>query len=217
MLECRVYSYKELSEYLGTTSPTGTKRKLTKYEVEFEAKGIGDRSTYQITAVKNPFKVFAVFDLEASPQTDFRKFSYFVYLILTDETFCGMGAEMMEEHLRSSCCPMSRQTISKYIKRLTDFNLVDFSSEFVYYRVYKKFGVQTHDVVSREEYAEAWRVYWEYKDEAEEAFASSRAFQAMYTWFGGVPRKQKLIEKNGIYNELIDWLVDILIEDYGVE
>ena len=80
MLECRVYSYKELSEYLGTTSPTGTKKKLTKYEVEFEAKGIGDRSTYQITAIKNPFKVFAVFDLEAPPQTDFRKFSYFVIL-----------------------------------------------------------------------------------------------------------------------------------------
>ena len=105
----------------------------------------------------------------------------------------------------------------KLMRDITDFNLVDFSSEFVYYRVYKKFGVQTHDVVSRKEYAEAWRVYWEYKDEAEEPFASSRAFQAMYTWFGGVPRKQKLIEKNGIYNELIDWLVDILIEDYGVE
>ena len=217
MLECRTYSYAELSAYLNTTSPNGIKAKLRNYGVEFDAKGRGDRSTYQIIAINDPFKVFAVFDLEASPQTDFRKFSYFVYLILTDDKFCGMGAEMMEEHLRHSPCPMSRQTISKYIRRLTNFNLIDLSCECVYYRVYKKYGVQTHDVVSREEYAEAWRVYWEYKDEAEEAFASSRAFQAMYTWFGGVPRKQKLIEKNGIYNELIAWLVDILIEDYGVE
>lgn len=217
MLECREYSYGELSELLKTTSPTGTKRKLNSYGIEFTSKGRGEQTTFEISSITDPFKVFAVFYLGVPPQTAFRKFSYFVYLILTDEQFCGMGAEMMEEHLRKSPCPMSRQTISKYIRRLTDFNLVDFSSEFVYYRVYKKFGVQTHDVVSREEYAEAWRVYWEYKDEAEEAFASSRAFQAMYTWFGGVPRKQKLIEKNGIYNELIAWLVDILIEDYGVE
>lgn len=214
MLECRTYSYQELSAYLKTTSPKGIKTKLRNYEVEFESTGRGDRSTYQITAINDPFKVFAVFDLEASPQTDFHKFSYFVYLILTDDKFCGMGAEMMEEHLRTSVCQMSRQTIAKYIRRLTDFNLIDFTSEFVYYKVYKKYGVQTHDVISREEYSAAWRIYWECKDEG---YSTGGAFQTMYNWFGGVPRKQKLIEKNGIYNDLIEWVVGILIEDYGVE
>jgi len=214
MLECRTYSYAELSQYLKTNSPKGIKNKLRNYEVEFEATGRGERSTYEITAINNPFKVFAVFDLEVKPQTDIKKFAYFVYLILTDDKFCGMGAEMMEEHLRNSECSISRQTIANYLEMLRVRNLIDFTAEFVYYKVYKKYGVQTHDVISREEYSAAWRVYWECKNNG---YSTGGAFRSMYNFFGGVPRKHPKVGVNGIYNDITKWVVDILIEDYGKE
>ena len=216
MLECRKYEYKELSAYMGTRSPSGIKNRLRNYEVEFTTTGRGNRTVFDITAINNPFKVFAVFDLQVPPQTDHRKFAYFVYLVMTDNSFCGMSAEMMEEHLRDSPHAVSRQTIAHYLTYLAKYNLIAIDgADCIYYRVYKKFGVQTHDIVSREEYARAWKVYWECKNEKH--YDTFAAYRTMYNFFGGVPRKQSVIGKNGIYNDVIQWIVDILIEDYGKE
>ena len=92
-----------------------------------------------------------MFDLGVDPRTDFRKLAYFIYLVLNDEEFNGMGAEMMEEYSRNKPFGMSRQTISKYLNLLEDHNLISLMrSDCVYYRVYKKLGVQTHEILTLE-------------------------------------------------------------------
>lgn len=213
MLECRLYQYEELSKYLKTTNPQGTERKLENYGVEFSKRGVGLKSTYNITAINEPFKVFAVFDLGVDPRTDFRKLAYFIYLVLNDEEFNGMGAEMMEEYSRNKPFGMSRQTISKYLNLLEDHNLISLMrSDCVYYRVYKKLGVQTHEIVSRKEYADAWKIYW---DCINKGYDTRAAFQSMYNKFGGAPRKHPTIGLNVFYKDVLDWLSEILENDFG--
>lgn len=214
MLECRCYEYEELSKYLGTIDPQGIERKLKTYGVEFSKSGRGKKSIYNISAINEPFKVFAVFELEADPHTDFQKLAYFIYLVLNDEGFNGMGAEMMEEYLRKKPFGMSRQTISKYLDLLEEQNLIALlRSDCVYYRVYKKYGVQTHDVVERKEYCDAWKVYWDCINN--KGYDSSAAFQTMYNKFGGVPRKHPTIGLNVFYKDVLDWLTEILEKDFG--
>jgi len=213
MLECRKYEYQELKEYLGCSSPQGIIRKLTKYEVDFTHTGRGQASEYQIEAIHNPFKVFAVFDMGISPQTDFRKFAYYLYQLMNDDAFAGMGMEMMEEYLRETACPVSRQTISKYLRHLerNEFVCLDVC-EYVYYRVYKRFGVQTHDIVSKEEYSNAWKVYW---DCLNRGYNTYSAFTSMYNYFHGAPRKQSKVMFNAFYNETLDWILELLLKDFG--
>lgn len=214
MLECRCYEYEELSKYLGTTDPQGIERKLKTYGVEFSKSGRGKKSIYNISAINEPFKVFAIYDLGADPHIDFQKFAYFIYLLLNDDGFNGMGAEMMEEYLRDKPLNISRQTIAKYVRRLQDNNLIDVAiNDFVYYKVYKKYGVQTHEVVSRKEYSNAWKIYWDCVNN--KGYDSFSAFSCMYSKFGGVPRKHPKIEPNGIYNNILNWLTEILEKDFG--
>lgn len=214
MLELRDYSFDELSAYLHTADNQGTQRKLKNYGVSFTVKGEGRKAIYTIQEITQPIKIFAIFDVGVPPQTDMIKFTYFLYEMLCDEAFSGMGAEMMEEYLRSKPTPISRQTISKYLKYISATGIMDISdTDFVYYRVYKRYGVQTHETVSKEEYSKAWRLYWQLKDE--KGYGSSAAFQAMYNDFGGVPRKHGVIEKNGIYNDLIEWLTEELMMEVG--
>ena len=213
MLECREYQYKELAEYLKSKDPQAIERKLKNYGVEFSKEGKGKRATYTITAINNPFKVFAVFDMEVAPQTDLTKFAYFIYLLLNDAALEGMGAEMMEEHFRTKPINMSRQTIAKYIRKLEQLNYISTSfTDFIYYKVYKKFGVQTHEVVTRKEYAEAWKIYWDCKAKK---YDTPSAFMCMYNSFGGTPRKHPLIEPNVFYKDVLDWLNEILSKDFG--
>ena len=213
MLELRTYSFAELSEYLGTSDVEGTNRKLKNYGISFTAEGRGKESNYTITAISNPFKVFSVFDVGMAPQTDFTKFRYFVYLLLCDEDFAWRPAEMMEEYLRKCDNGISRQTVSKYLNKLNDCGLISMGmGDYTYYKVFKKQGVQCHEIITREEYAKAWAMYWECK---ENGYDSSAAYSSMYNRFGGVPRKHSTIAKNGFYNDLIDWLCDLLIEEVG--
>lgn len=216
MLELRDYSYAELSAYLKTTSNQAAMRKLDNYGIIYSVNGRGNSAIFTIKEITQPIKVFAVFDVGVPPQTDMKKFRYFLYELLCDDNFTGMGAEMMEEYLRNKPIPISRQTISKYLEYISATGIMGVSnSDFVYYRVYKRYGVQTHETVSKEEYSKAWRLYWQLKDE--KGYGSSAAFQAMYNDFGGVPRKHGVIEKNGIYNDLIDWLTDELMKEVGEE
>ena len=215
MLECRTYTYQELKEYLGAPNKQSIERKLARYEVEFSSSGRGETSMFQIEAIHNPFKVFAVFDLGASPQTDFRKFSYFIYQILNDNQFNGMGAEMMEEKLRNSPCSISRGTISHYLKNLQKNGLIAMGvgkEDYVYYKVYKKYGEQTHEVVSKEEYSKAWGIYW---NSLNSGYDCRGAFSSMYNKFGGAPRKHPTITLNVFYQDIQNWLLEILSEDFG--
>ena len=214
MLELRKYTYAELSAYLRANRNQTIERKLERYGIEFSGDGYGNAKTYTITAIPYPFKVFCVFDLNFPPQTDFVKLRDFLFYLLGDEVFCGLPMEVMEEYLRMGGHGASRQTISNYIRRLEDNELIHLGGEYVYYRVYKEFGVQTHQTITREEYCEAWKIYFDCKARHYDSRAS---YSCMYNKFGGVPRKQRKIEGNAFHADELNTLEKMVMESFSAD
>lgn len=210
MLELRSYGNTELFEYLGTKNNSDTAKKLKRYNVEYTTEGRGKDCVYTITAINEPFRLFCVFDVGLDPRMDFTHFRDFMYLLLCDDDFNWRPAEMMEQSMRERGTPASRQTIGKWLKRLENTNLFSRAGEPVYYRVYKYFGVQEQEIVSKEEYADAWKIYFDCKARG---YDSPAAYSAMYNAFGGVPRKQLRFEQNGIYGEQLNRLTDIVVNE----
>ncbi len=213
MLECKKYRYDELTEYLKTSTVQATDRKLQSYDVQFTRTGRGAGSVYNITAINDPFRVYAVFELGASPQTDFKKLADFVYLILNDDAFKEMNPTMMEDYLKDKKLGIARQTLAKYIELLEKNNLISKSqSECVYYRVKEKDGVLKRESVSFDEYKMAWQVFWNCVNNG---YDRPSAFCAMRKSFGGTPQKCPTIELNAFYIREYNWLNEILVKDFG--
>ena len=214
MLELRKYSFADLSAYLGSNENQAIERKLNSYGIQFSGDGRGQNKTYTITAIPDRFRVFCVFDLHLSPQTNYEKFRDFLFFLFRDDDFCGSPMEVMEEFLRIQGRGISRQTISNYIKRLDDRGLIHQGGEFVYYRVFKQFGAQTHQVISKAEYCEAWKTYFECKAKH---YDSRAAYRCMYNQFGGVPRKQRKIEQNAFTADILNTLEQLVMESFETE
>ena len=214
MLELGVYTYAELSAYLGTTGNQATERKLNSYGIQFSGDGRGQDMTYTITAIPDRFKVFCVFDLHLSPQTNFDKFRDFLFYLFGDDDFCGKPMEAMEEYLRIEGRGITRQTISNYIRRLSDRDLIHLGGEYVYYRVFKNCGAQTHQTITKEEYCEAWKTYFDCKAKH---YDSRAAYSHMYNQFGGVPRKQRKIEQNAFNADILNTLEALVMDSYDAD
>ena len=73
MLELRRYPKGELVAMFGTRDTEGLKRKLERYGVDFETSGRGGSLTFEIKEIKDPFKVFAITELNVDAGTDFKK------------------------------------------------------------------------------------------------------------------------------------------------
>ena len=213
MLELKTYGFAEIAAYLQVRRSRGVRDKLRSYGVEYsEGGGHADQSkTYTITAIQDPFKLFCVFDLGIAPQTDFSKLRDFTVYLLTVEDFKWRPMEMMEEYLRRFANGPSRQTISNYIKLFSDRDLIAMNGDFVYYRVYHDRGVQKHEIITKEQYAAAWAVYWDRRNNGAE---SSAAYSTMYSWLKGVPRKQQKITPNGIYRDELEKLEEYATESF---
>jgi len=216
LLELRTYDFAEISACLHVKRAKNVRDKLTRYGVEYsEGGGRADKSkTYTITAIQNPFKLFCILDLNISAQIDFTKLRDFTVYMLTQKEFRGFSMEMMEENLRKFAYGPSRQTISHYIQLFKDRGLIMTDGDYIYYKVYKDRGVQKHEIITKEQYCAAWAVYWERRNNG----ANSRAaYSAMYSWFHGVPRKQRTIELNGIFGNELDKLEAYATESFLVE
>ncbi len=213
MLELKTYGFAEIAAYLRVRRSRGVRDKLTRYNVEFtEGGGHADQDkTYTITAIQDPFKLFCVFDLEIAPQTDFIKLRDFTVYLLSVDDFNWRPMEMMEEYLRRFANGPSRQTISHYIKYFTDRDLIAMNGDYVYYKVNKDRGVQKHEIITKEQYAAAWAVYW---DRRKNGADSRAAYSVMYSWLGGVPRKQRKTVSNGIYKADLDRLEEYATESF---
>ena len=221
MLELRDYTLGVLETLIDTKGKQATDRKLTAYGYEYSSTGTGRKRVYTITALPNAFsqfKMYCVHTLGFSPQTDFIKLRDFVFYLFSDDDFNWLPDEMMEEYLRLEGAGMARQTIANYRKRLEDLELIDnHFGDFVYYNVYKRYGVQEHEIITREEYGRAWRLYWEYRN-ANPDEDSLPAYRHMYNAFGGVPRKQRRVERNAIHarqNTLFNLAADAILEEFG--
>lgn len=210
MLELRRYKNTELYKYLGTKDNGETNKKLKRYNVEYTTEGRGKECVYTITEINEPFRLFCVFDIGLDPRMDFTQFRDFMYLLLCDDDFNWRPAEMMEEIMRGRDNPASRQTIGKWLHRLEKTDLFSRAGEPVYYKVYKQYGVQKQEIVSKEEYSAAWKIYFDCKGKG---YGSNAARSVMYNKFGGVPRKQIRFEQNGIYTEQLNRLTEIVVDE----
>ena len=88
MLEIgRSYSKTEMTQILAAKSKQGIDRKLSRYGVEFDGCGRGEKAIYTIKKMADPFKIFAITELDCDGNTDFTKLRNFIYHFFEDEIF----------------------------------------------------------------------------------------------------------------------------------
>ena len=214
MLEIKTYKFDDIADYLQTHSNQSIRRKLNRYGVKFQEEGRGRMKTFTILSIPDPFPIYCVFDLGIDYRTDFKKLRDFTFFLLGDDDFSGRSQEMMEEYLRNGGYNISRQTISKYISLYERKELIATNGDTIYYRVYHENGIQKHEVITKEKYCAAWKIYWNYRREGED---SGFAFACMYAFLHGVPRKQKTIVKNAFYLDTLNTLSNIVAESFLYE
>lgn len=206
MLECRTYTYAELSELFQTRDNQGIKRRLERWGVQYETKGRGAGTTFDIQRIDNPFEMYCMLDLGFSPNTDFQKLTLFLYYLFNDDGFTGLPCEMMEATINADDLILSRQTIERYLRRLDDNNLLlRASGEYHYYFAKKGNLIET----TQEEYRQAWMEYWQAKNDGR---PTQDAICEMCWKYGGVAKKQAIILLNGIYGKELDKLNEMVCE-----
>lgn len=207
-LAMRDYPLGVLENIIGSRGKEAVDRKLKHYGYGFTSTGRGKTRVYTITSLPNAqarFKAYCVFALGFDGNTNFIKLRDFIFYLLKDADFAWRPNEMMEEYLRREGRGMSSDTISKYKIRLKNLELFAPVGDFVYYKVFKHYGVQEHEVITKEEYNEAWRYYFEWRNDHPDE-DSIPAYRHMYNKFGGVPRKQRKIEPNAFHAEELNIL-----------
>ena len=210
MLEVRSYTKQELAELLGTTDRQGIKDRLNGYGVVFSIKGNGDRAVFKIKRLNDPFKVFCILELGFKPQCDFVKVRNLFWYYFNDEEFMAMPDEVKEHRLGDNGHPVSRQSIAKYIERLTVNEYINpQSGNFIYYFAYK----DTQTITTREQYSKAWREYHARK----EITNNFEAIKRMRRNYGGVARKQAIPDINGVYIDKINYLNELIIRSINDE
>ena len=204
MLELRRYPKGDLVAMFGTKETEGLKRKMERYEIDFEKSGRGDNLMFEIKKIKDPFKVFCITELGFDGATDFKKLRNFYYYYFNDETFMAMPDEVKEVWMAKSGNKVSRQTIASYTQKLVAHNMIEKNTRnYIYYFAYKG----TQELTTRERYLQAWREYWE---EISGGYCSFDAIWNMRSNYGGVARKQPIPEINGIYNEKIEQMLSCI-------
>ena len=212
MLECRTYTYSELSGLFRTRDTQAIKRKLDRWDIQYTAKGRRALQTFEIEKIRNPFKVYCLLDLGSSPQTDFTTLAFFTYNLLCDDEFQQLPATIMEERLRMDGHTLSRQTIKTYLSRFEDADLICRGLHYVYYFAYG----QTHIDTDEATYKRAWAEYW---DMIRDGYTSDSARIAMCSKYGGVARKHPTVTLNAFYNpvypSLVEWAGQIMEANMG--
>ena len=203
MLECRTYSYAELSALLHTRDRQGIVRRFERWEVKYTTTGRGTGQKFAITEIGNPFKVYCILDLGFSPQTDFTKLAFFTYYLLCDDEFQQLPSAQMEEYLRADGHTLSRQTISNYLCRGFDY---------LYYFAFGGYHKDTDEIT----YKRAWSEHWE---RIQQGWPSSESIVQMRMDYGGVARKHPLLIFsaffNPMYGQIIDWALEAMNVDLG--
>lgn len=157
MLECRTYTYDELSKLFQTPDNQGIKRKLDRMDVAYTATGRGQGLKVAITEIRNPFKVYCHLDLGFTANTDFKKLAYFIYYLLNDDEFQQLPSAQMEAYLRADGHTLSRQTISNYLSCLEGASLICRGFNYRYYFAFGKYHRDTDETT----YKRAWAEHWE--------------------------------------------------------
>lgn len=209
MLEIRGYPIAEMRELLHTKAKQGIDRKLERYGVSFSSSGRGKSLIYHITAISNPFKLYCVVDLGIPAQADFIRIRNLYYYFFCVDGFMDLPLVEMEQKMCGEDADISRQCISKWIKYLRKLDYIEFSKSYCdYYAISKSNGQRIPHKIEREEYAQAWAIYFEYRGKD----GCTAAYQRMYNYIGGHPYKKPIYTQNAIYAKEIEKLINMIID-----
>ena len=212
MLEVRDYSIAELRMVLGTQEKQGIDRKLTGYGVEFTSSGWADNRIYSITAIPDPFKMYAIIKLGIPAQADFTKIRNLYFYFFCVDGFADWPMTEMEAILEEDGKRISPKTISKWLHYLEHLDYVKFSQcEFTYYAIYKTSnGTQLYREISKEAYLEGWRIYFDSRDEE----GCGSAYSKLRNHIGGHPYKRPSVDYNIAYTAEIAELIEVINASY---
>ena len=212
MLEVRDYSIAELRTVLGTQEKQGIDRKLTGYGVEFTSSGWADSRIYSITAIPDPFKMYAIAKLGIPAQADFTKIRNLYFYFFCVDGFADWPMTEMEAILEEDGKRISPKTISKWLHYLEHLDYVKFSQcEFTYYAIYKTSnGTQLYREISKEAYLEGWRIYFDSRDEE----GCGSAYSKLRNHIGGHPYKRPNVDYNIAYTAEIAELIEVINASY---
>ena len=203
MLEIRRYTKPELTAMLGTKSVANIKKKLERYNVEFDDFGRGEKAIFDIKAINDPLKVFCITELGFDANTDFRKLAYFTYCYFNDEEFMAMPDEVKSTRLDRDGKYASRQTIATYTRRFERNDLIYRNTDnYIYYFAYGKH----QNITDKKTYCKAWKLYWD--SIRDEATPSEAMWNVRYE-FGGSPRKQAIPQTNAFHLIKIETLIKL--------
>ena len=205
MLELgKYYSKPELSMIFGSRNKQGLERKMKGYGIEFSVFGRGESAIYEIQKLNDPFKVFAITELDCGSNINFEKLRNFYWYYFNDEIFMAMPDEVKEVWMKKENYTITRQTIANYTQKLVNKNMINRNTtNFIYYFAFKG----TQQFTDRNEYGKAWSEYW---SDLSNGATSYEAIENMRFNYGGVARKQAVPEVNGIYNEKIEQMLSYI-------
>jgi len=204
MLELKEYTLTELSEILGSNGKGAVDKKLKSWGISYTTDETrGENRKYTITDIENPFKVFCILELGVAAQTDFTKLRNCFFLFLNIPDFRNSPDEIKEKQTRNMQIDITRQSISKYIKKLSskDWIILD-TNNYNYYFAYGDY----RELTDKETYLEAWRLYFDTKKNVEYSW---EAMLEVIFKYQGVPRKQIIPELNAIYEDKLNQLNDL--------
>lgn len=207
MLEEKTYTLAEIGEVLGGgRSKQSIERKMKRLEIDFSESGRGRQTIFTIQKIRNPFKLFCIYELGFSPQVDFEKVRNLYYYFFNDEGFQVLPDEAKELCMDGEGHKISRQTIANYLKVLENLGIYE-NGEYYYYFAHKG----NYKKTDRKTYGLAWKLYWDTKAIYDDTYT---ACSAVIVEYGGVPRKQPIPELNGIYNETIAKIRELTNESF---
>lgn len=214
MLDLREYTRQELIELFHTERLDSIKAKLKRQGYKYTTSGRGKTFSLTITELPLRFRNFCIEQLHFAPQTDFVRLKKFLYQFMFDEEFRKLPFVTMKETMIGTM-EITNQTISRWIKRLYDENIVA-DGEMIYYSINKVTGLYRR--ITEEEHKEAWKRYWEVRNDenGEPTGQYHLATLEMYDCIGGFPYKKADIIFNAFETERIDTLKEILKQEIDI-
>ena len=218
MLEEKEYGFDEIKTIMGCSDKQGIDRKLINYGINFESRGRGRKRIYTIKHISDPFKVYCILTLGIPPQANFTKILQLYYHYFNYEDFPTVPAVIQEKILSDTRVPVSRGTISKWLKHLDKLGYIILDMGDFYYYIIKTDDKKnkTYIETDRETYNKAWKTYYYHKVVKQED--PYIAYTIMYHFLGGHPYKKAkgclnvLMRKE--YEELIDLINDAYLQMY---
>lgn len=213
MLELRNYSPAELAGIIGTsTEKQQITRKLNRLGVGYKHKGWGSNGVYTLQSIADPFKLFCILDLEISTGANFDKIRNLYYYLFCVDGFAEMPMSEMEFWLAETDIPVSRQTISRWIKHLQDLNFFapPSNDNAIYYKIEIINGIKVHTEIDRETYRNAWKIYFEEYEPGH----SDEAYWKMRNFLGGHPYKKYRLTQNVLKRDEINYLISLINDTF---